>query len=57
MAYVFQVFVTEGDGFTTVYTGPSAIVFAIVGGVMKPVLIAILDVKKQKYMYFGGKTQ
>lgn len=35
----FQLVATEGDGFTTVYTCKSAIVFAVVGGVIELALI------------------
>lgn len=37
----FQLVVTEGDGFATVYTCKPAIVFAIIGGIVEFVLVAL----------------
>lgn len=37
----FQLVATEGDGFTTVYTCKSAIIFAVIAGVFELVLIAV----------------
>jgi hypothetical protein len=40
----FQLVVTEGDGFATVYTCKSAIVFAVIAGVVEVVLIGFTAV-------------
>lgn len=55
----FQLVATEGDGFTTVYTCKSAIVFAVVGGVVELALIAftvaVAFICKKKRTDVGGR--